>query len=215
MREVYFKMKKVDIYEELKNRIVKNEYKPGDVLNEIEISKEFGISRTPVRNAFQKLEMDRLINIVPRYGVQVSFVDFTNIKSLFELTTILDPLATKNAIKSITTKQLKRLKEITKELEELSSDDNYQKAINLDEEFHDIIISACGNIWLADTLSSLHLHTERLWHYCREYFNDMTIFTRTFNKIIEAIELQDEEMAEHYSKEHINDFVSKIKEALF
>lgn len=208
-------MKKVDIYEELKNRIVKNEYKPGDVLNEIEISKEFGISRTPVRNAFQKLEMDRLINIVPRYGVQVSFVDFTNIKSLFELTTILDPLATKNAIKSITTKQLKRLKEITKELEELSSDDNYQKAINLDEEFHDIIISACGNIWLADTLSSLHLHTERLWHYCREYFNDMTIFTRTFNKIIEAIELQDEEMAEHYSKEHINDFVSKIKEALF
>ncbi|MBC2575381.1 GntR family transcriptional regulator [Peptostreptococcus canis] len=208
-------MKKVDIYEELKNRIVKNEYKPGDVLNEIEISKEFGISRTPVRNAFQKLEIDRLINIVPRYGVQVSFVDFTNMKSLFELTTILDPIATKNAIKSITTEQLKRLKEITRELEELSSEDNYQKAINLDEEFHDIIISACGNIWLADTLSSLHLHTERLWHYCKEYFNDMTIFTRTFNKIIEAIELQDEEMAEQYSKEHINDFVSKIKEALF
>ena len=51
-------MKKIDIYEELKKRIVRNEYKPGDVLNEIEISKEFNISRTPVRSAFQRLEMN-------------------------------------------------------------------------------------------------------------------------------------------------------------
>lgn len=208
-------MKKVDIYEELKSRIVKNEYKPGHVLNEIEISKEFNISRTPVRNAFQRLELDMLLNIVPRYGVQVAFIDFTTMKSLFELTTVLDPLATRNAVNNITKEQLARLKEITESLDALSSNDDYQKAIDYDEEFHSIILDACSNPWLESTLRSLHLHTERLWHYCKEYFTDMTIFTRTFKLIIEAIENKDEDKAEEYSREHINDFVSRVKEALF
>lgn len=208
-------MKKIDIYEELKSRIVKNEYKPGHVLNEIEIAKEFDISRTPVRNAFQRLELDMLLNIVPRYGVQVAFIDFTNMKSLFELTTVLDPIATRSAVNYITKEQLKRLKEITDELDRLSSNDDYQKAIDYDEEFHSIILEACNNPWLASTLKSLHLHTERLWHYCKEYFTDMTIFTRTFKLIIQAIEEKDEDKAEEYSREHINDFVSRVKEALF
>ena len=68
---------------------------------------------------------------------------------------------------------------------------------------------------MTSTLKSLHLHTERLWHYCNEYFTDTTIFTRTFEKIVEAIEGKDEEKAEEYSKEHIDDFVSRVKEALF
>ncbi len=208
-------MKKVDIYEELKKRIVRNEYKPGDVLNEIEISKEFNISRTPVRSAFQRLEMDKLLNIVPRYGVQVSFIDFTNMKSLFELTSMLDPMATRLAVKNITPAQIKRLKDVTAELEKFCAADDYQKAIDLDEEFHSIIMLACGNTWLTSTLKSLHLHTERLWHYCNEYFTDMSIFTKRFNGIIDAIENGDEAAAEDCSREHINDFVSKVKEALF
>ena len=208
-------MKKIDIYEELKKRIVRNEYKPGDVLNEIEISKEFNISRTPVRSAFQRLEMDKLLNIVPRYGVQVSFIDFTNMKALFELTSVLDPMATRLAVKNITPKNLERLKEVTDELETFCAADNYQKAIDLDEEFHSIIMDACGSSWLTATLQSLHLHTERLWHYCNEYFTDMSIFTKRFNGIITAIENQDESAAEQSSLQHINDFVSKVKEALF
>ena len=208
-------MKKVDIYQELKKRIVRNEYKPGEVLNEIEISKEFGISRTPVRNAFQRLETDKLLNIVPRYGVLVSFIDFTNMKALFELTSILDPMATRLSIKNITPIQLERLKEITRELENMPEGFGYQKAIDLDEEFHSIIMEACGNIWLTQTLKSLHLHTERLWHYCNEYFNDLSLFTLRFSGIIKAIEEGDENLAEECSREHINDFVSKVKEALF
>lgn len=208
-------MKKIDIYEELKKRIVRNEYKPGEVLNEIEISKEFGISRTPVRAAFQRLETDKLLNIVPRYGVLVSFIDFTNMKSLFELTSVLDPMSTRMAIKNITPSQLERLKAITLELENMPDNASYQRAIDLDEEFHSIIMDACGNIWLTQTLKSLHLHTERLWHYCHEYFTDLSLFTLRFSGIIKAIEDDDEDLAEECSREHINDFVSKVKEALF
>ncbi|WAW15323.1 GntR family transcriptional regulator [Peptostreptococcus equinus] len=208
-------MKKVDIYEELKNRIVKNEYAPGQVLNEIEISKEFNISRTPVRNAFQRLEMDMLLTIVPRYGVQVSFIDFTNMKSLFELTRVLDPMATREAVHKISKVKLDELRDITEKLSNIKEDDDYQTAIDLDEAFHSIIMDSCGNPWLRSTLKDLHIHTERLWHYCNEYFNDVTIFSKRFKKIIEAIEIGDENMAEENARLHIDDYVSKVKEALF
>ena len=84
----------------------------------------------------------------------------------------------------------------------------------LDEEFHKIVTKSCANPWLIDILSDLHCQTERLWHYCDIYFSDMEIFTRTFKKIVEAFENKDEEMAEKYAKEHIEDFVEKIKSAL-
>ena len=205
---------KDDIFEILKKRIVTLEYKPGKILNEIELSEEFSVSRTPIRQVFQHLEGIKLVSIVPRYGVQVSELNFLNIRSLFEVTKVLDPLATKLAVNKLTNEDLKRLQEIVKTLETYDTTRDYQEAILLDEEFHKIVTKSCNNPWLIDILTDLHCQTERLWHYCDVYFTDMEIFTRTFKKIVEAFERKDEEMAENYAREHIEDFVEKIKSAL-
>lgn len=202
------------IFEILKKRIVTLEYKPGKILNEIELSEEFSISRTPIRQVFQHLESIKLVSIVPRYGVQVAALNFLNIRSLFEVTKVLDPLATKLAVNKLTDENLKRLQEIVKTLETYDTTRNYQEAILLDEEFHKIVTKSCNNPWLIDILTDLHCQTERLWHYCDIYFTDMDIFTRTFKKIVESFEKKDEQMAEKYAKEHIEDFVEKIKSAL-
>ncbi|MGX7109557.1 GntR family transcriptional regulator [Facklamia miroungae] len=207
--------KNLSIYNQLKRRIIEFEYKPGKILNEVDLAEEFGVSRSPIRSALQELERDALINIVPRFGAQVAPIDFRNIKGLFDVTKQLDPYATRQAVKRITPSQLAELKQIIKNLESFSTTASYQEAINEDERFHQIIFQACDNRWLKETLAHLHLHTERLWHYCNDYFDDMTIFTRTFRKIVQAIEDQDEDAAEHYAYEHIEDFLSRIKEALF
>ncbi|MGF3067330.1 GntR family transcriptional regulator [Facklamia sp. P12945] len=207
--------KNLSIYNQLKRRIIEFEYKPGKILNEVDLAEEFGVSRSPIRSALQELERDDLINIVPRFGAQVAPIDFRNIKGLFDVTKQLDPYATRQAVKRITPSQLAELKQIIKNLESYSTTASYQEAINEDERFHQIIFQACDNRWLKETLAHLHLHTERLWHYCNDYFDDMTIFTRTFRKIVQAIEDQDEEAAEQYAYEHIEDFLSRIKESLF
>ena len=93
---------KEDIFNVLKDRIVTLQYEPGKILNEIELSEEFGVSRTPIRTVFQQLESIKLVDIVPRYGVQVATLNFLNIKSLFEVTKVLDPLATKLAVSKLT-----------------------------------------------------------------------------------------------------------------
>lgn len=205
---------KDEIFEKLKNRIVTLEYKPGKILNEIELAEEFNVSRTPIRQVFQQLETIKLVHIVPRYGVQVAPLNFLNIKALFEVTKILDPFATKLAVKKLSSDNLKRLQEIVSTLETYDTTKNYQEAILLDEEFHHIVTRSCNNPWLIEILTNLHYQTERLWHYCDVYFSDMEIFTRTFKKIVEAFVIKDEEMAEQYAREHIEDFVEKIKAAL-
>lgn len=198
---------KEDIFNVLKDRIVTLQYEPGKILNEIELSEEFGVSRTPIRTVFQQLESIKLVDIVPRYGVQVATLNFLNIKSLFEVTKVLDPLATKLAVSKLTDEDIKQLKEIVSTLETYDTTKNYQEAILLDEKFHKIVTKSCANPWLIDILTDLHCQTERLWHYCDIYFSDMEIFTRTFKN-------KDEEMAEKYAREHIEDFVEKIKSAL-
>ena len=205
---------KNQIFETLKERIITLKYEPGKILNEIELSEEFSVSRTPIRHVFQQLETIKLVDIVPRYGVQVAPLDFLTIKSLFEVTKVLDPLATKLAVSRLTGSDLKRLKEIVSTLETYDTTKDYQEAILLDEEFHKIVTKSCANPWLIEILTNLHCQTERLWHYCDIYFSDMDIFTRTFKKIVEAFEKKDENMAERYAKEHIEDFVEKIKSTL-
>lgn len=206
---------KSKIYNELRRRIIEFTYQPGSILNEVELAEEFGVSRSPIRTALQELERDDLLQIVPRYGAQVAPIDFRNLKGLFEVTKQLDPYATRLAVRRITPEQLAKMKEIIKHLEGFSTTDNYQDAITEDERFHEIIFEACDNKWLTDMVKHLHLHTERLWHYCNDYFDDMSIFTRTFKLIVQAMEAGDEDAAELYAREHIDDFLGRIREALF
>lgn len=199
------------IYQILKDRIIKLEYDPGLVLNEVEVADEFNISRTPIRKVFNQLQNDKLLNIVPRFGAQVAPIDFKSMKSIFEITRELDAFAVRLAVERISEESIKELEVIIARLESYDISEDYQSAINDDERFHDIMFSSCGNPWLEEILTSLHYHTERLWHYCEPYFDDMGLFIHTLGKVLEAIKEKDVEKAEKYAIEHIDSFVLKIK----
>lgn len=202
------------IYEILRRRIIILEYEPGKILNEMDLAEEFDISRTPIRKVFQLLENDKLLNIVPRFGAQVIPIDFKEMTYVFEVTKKLDPFATKLAVERIEDENIKELNDIIERLKSYDIDKDYQNAINDDERFHQIILNSCGNPWLQDILTSLHYQTERLWHYCEQYFDDMNLFIDTLEKVLEAILEKDIEKAEKYARLHIDEFVLKIKEEL-
>lgn len=205
------KMQTEEIYEIIKDRIIHLDYQPGEILNEVDLAEEFSISRTPIRRVFQMLSSDKLLNIIPRFGAQVAPMDFRMMKSVFEVTRELDPFATRLAVERITPEKLQRLEEIVERLEKYNIETQYQEAITDDEEFHEIIFSSCENPWLEDILKNLHYHTERLWHYCERYFDDINLFSDTLGKVLQAIKDKDVEKAEKYTREHIDEFISKIK----
>lgn len=203
-----------NIYETLKNRIVNLEYEPGVVLNEVELATEFKISRTPIRKNFQFLHSDKLLNIIPRVGAQVVAIDMKQMKSVFEITRELDPFAVRLAIERISENQLDELEEIMNRLNTYDIEVDYQRAITDDEKFHKIIYSSCNNPWLEDILTTLHYHTERLWHYSEKHFDNMDLFTDTLGEVLDAIKNKDVERAEKYARDHIDAFVEKIKSVL-
>ncbi|SCG82056.1 putative HTH-type transcriptional regulator ydfH [Proteiniborus sp. DW1] len=209
--------KKIDsdeIYKLLKRRIIELEYRPGEVLNEVDVADEFEISRTPIRKVFQQLSDDKLLNIIPRFGAQVTPIDFRYMKSVFEVTREIDPFATRLAVERISNENLKRLEAIVDRLNQYDIESDYQKAIDDDEEFHRIISESCGNPCLSEILERLHIHTERLWHYSEQFFNSMDLFTNTLSKVVKAIKEKDTANAEKYAREHIDEFVEKIKQEL-
>ncbi len=199
------------IYEILKDRIIHLDYEPGEVLNEIDLAEEFEISRTPIRRVFQMLMGDKLLNIIPRFGAQVAPMDFRKMKSVFEVTRELDPFATRLAVERISEDKIKELEEIVERLKNYDITTDYQQAIDDDELFHEIIYSSCENPWLEEILTRLHYQTERLWHYAENYFNEVELFTDSLGKILEAIKTGNVDDAEKYTREHIDDFVMKIK----
>lgn len=203
-----------EIYEELKKRIIRLEYEPGEVLNEIDIADEFNVSRTPIRKIFQLLMQDKLLNIIPRVGAQVSSIDFMEMKSVFEITRKLDPFAASLTVERIDEESIKELAEIVDRLKNYDINVHYQEAINDDERFHEIIFESCGNTWLKEILKSLHYHTERLWHYCEKYFDKIDLFSETLGNVLDAIKENDKEKAEKHTKEHVDAFVDKIKKEL-
>ncbi|MCF6465728.1 GntR family transcriptional regulator [Clostridium sp. Cult2] len=208
------KIKTEEIYDILKRRIIKLDYEPGEVLNEVDVADEFNISRTPIRKIFHQLSTDKLLNIIPRFGAQVAPIDFMYMKSVFEVTRILDPFAAKLAVDRITDEQVKELESIIDRFKTYDIDVDYQKAIIDDQKFHDIIFLSSGNPCLQEILLGLHSHTERLWHYSKRYFDTMDLFTDSLSKVLKAIKEKDRDRAEKYAREHIDDFVDKIKQEL-
>ncbi len=203
-----------DIYEILKRRVVTLEYVPGLVLNEEDVANEFNISRTPVRKIMQQLHSDKLLHIIPRYGAQVTPIDFKYMKSVFEVTRQMDPFAVRLAIDRINSKQIEELEQIVDRLNSYDIEKDYQKAINDDENFHSIVLASSGNACLKEILKGLHLHTERLWHYSENYIDQMDIFTTTLGKVLDSIKAKNTDKAEIYAREHIDAFVEKIRKEM-
>ncbi len=208
------KIQAEEIYEVLKDRIIHLDYEPGQVLNEIDLADEFGISRTPIRRVFQMLMGDKLINIIPRFGAQVAPMDFRKMKSVFEVTRELDSFATRLAVERISEEKITELEEILERLNNYDISTDYQQAIDDDERFHEIIYSSCDNPWLEEILTRLHYQTERLWHYTENYFDEVELFTDTLGKILKAIKSGNVEDADKYTREHIDQFVMKIKKEM-
>ncbi|MEL7566998.1 MAG: GntR family transcriptional regulator [Dehalobacterium sp.] len=203
-----------DVYEILKKRIITLEYSPGQVLNEADIANEFDLSRTPVRKIFEQLKNRKLLNIIPRYGAQVSPIDFRYMKSVFEVVRELEGYAIRLAVDRISEENLLDLEGIIERIKNYNIETEYKTIITEDEKFHEIVFQCCENPCLVEILFDLHMHTERLWFYSQRDLTSISLFYETLYDIVEALKARDVVRAEAAAKKHIDDFVSLIKREL-
>jgi DNA-binding GntR family transcriptional regulator len=143
------------IYRDIRRSIVMGHRKPGERLDLDVLSKAYGTSITPIRDALQMLGHDGLVTIKPRSGYYVTHVTLKQLRDLLELREILEVAAVERATLRITDEQLAQLEHVhagyTGE-----DDESYDRYTDENRRFHYLIAEASGNHELAETLGHLH-----------------------------------------------------------
>jgi DNA-binding GntR family transcriptional regulator len=143
------------IYRDIRRSIVMGHRKPGERLDLDVLSKAYGTSITPIRDALQMLGHEGLVTIKPRSGYYVTHVTLKQLRDLLELREILEVAAVERATLRITDEQLAQLEHVhagyTGE-----DDESYDRYTDENRRFHYLIAEASGNHELAETLGHLH-----------------------------------------------------------
>jgi len=143
-------------YQNIKFHIIIGTLKPGTRLLEEELSKAMNISRAPIREAFNRLEKEGFVTIVPRKGAAVAKITAQAIEDIFEIRESLESLAVKKSIGKISIEKLEKVVESFKNfINKPSNAENCIQYLTLDKKFHDLLSQNCGNKKLIELLANL------------------------------------------------------------
>ena len=211
------KSKKMIVYENLKRRIITNVLKPGDPLNEVILSKELKISKTPVREALQQLEKKGLVENIPGKGAFVSRFTFQDIRELFEIREILEC----EVIKRVASKSDLNPEEAQAIRDKfVASDVNGRRTgksyFNAGDQIHSFIFAAWGNRKLIREYQGLQEQIVRITLY---FFNQnrRERAAQSFKEhleIIDAMIARDPLRAEKAIRTHLQNSLEYLKSVI-
>lgn len=156
------------IYEKIKERILHGNIEPGERLRQNQVAQALRASRTPVRDAFRRLEQDGLVERIPQGGVRVTPLDMETIKEVFGIRKVLEGYAVELACERITSVEISSLHALLAQARELlsakkiSPEKKISQLFQLNSEFHDIIYHASQNSYLMSMIDGLRNIVSRL-----------------------------------------------------
>jgi DNA-binding GntR family transcriptional regulator len=155
-------------YELLVHKITRLEVAPGAVLVEKVLMKEFGIGRTPIREAMQRLAIERLVDHSPNRGMFVSEITASGVQQIYEFRAVLDGYAAQLAASRATPAEIRELALLHKKLLRATDDDDIDEYVALDRHFYRVLSDAAHNTLVADSIPRIfNLHL-RLWFFISE-----------------------------------------------
>ena len=200
-----------EVFNTLRERILKGALKPGERLMEIHLADQLGVSRTPIREAIRMLELEGLVKMVPRKGAQVAKISREDLQDVLEVRKALDTLAVKLACERITEDEITKLKMAEEEFERVLKVGDTTQIAEADVAFHDVIQVASKNKRLKSMISNL---AERIYRYRFEYIKQQSDGGKTLvmehREIIRCIEEKEVDEAIKAIELHIDNQESSI-----
>ena len=191
------------VCETLREAIRSGVLKPGERLMEIQLADELGVSRTPVREAMRKLELEGYVIMLPRRGTYVANISIRDINEVFEIRTTLDALASGLAAERITEEELEQLERLLVSIGENIETRNMKKVVEDDMEFHDILYKASRNQRLVGIISNLREQMTRFRSMSMSYPGRLKKTLEEHSRLVEAIAQRDVELAQKLAVEHM------------
>ncbi|MGI6092006.1 MAG: GntR family transcriptional regulator [Negativicutes bacterium] len=191
------------VCEALREAIISGVLKPGERLMEIQLAEELGVSRTPVREAIRKLELEGFVIMIPRRGTYVADLSIKDINEVFEVRTSLEVLAAGLATERITDDELEKMERLLVHIGEYIEKGDMDKIVEADSQFHDILYQATRNDRLVQIISNLREQLTRFRSISMAYPGRLKNTLEEHSRLVEALAARDQQLAERLATEHM------------
>ena len=191
------------VFNTLRQEILTGRLKPGERLMEIHLANNLGVSRTPIREAIRKLELEGLVIMIPRRGAEVAQITLKSLKDVMEVRCALDVLAIELACERMDAETLANLLAACENFSTAVQTKDTRKMAEADVAFHDIIVHSTGNTRLIQLVNNL---SEQMYRYRFEYLKDITsheMLEKEHEEMYQSILKKDKVSAAEVVRKHI------------
>lgn len=192
------------VFNTLRKAILTGQLKPGERLMEVHLANSLGVSRTPIREAIRKLELEGLVIMIPRRGAEVARITEKSLKDVLEVRRALDVLSVELACDRITEEDIERLLNACQDFEQAARGKDASVIAKADVDLHDIIVEATGNQRLQQLVNNL---SEQMYRYRFVYIKEESqhdTLVVEHREIYESIARRDKERAMAAARIHID-----------
>lgn len=202
------------VFNTLRKAILRGELKPGERLMEIQLANKLGVSRTPIREAIRKLELEGLVLMIPRKGAEVAQITEKNMQDVLEVRKALEELSVQLACERITPEQVEEMKMAAEDFRKVLKSGDVTKIAEADVKFHDIIFAATNNQRLITLLNNLR---EQMYRFRVEYLKQKECYPQLLeehDKLIALISGGNVEEACELMGRHIDNQASTVSDVI-
>jgi DNA-binding GntR family transcriptional regulator len=208
----------INVYNEIKRRIITLELKPGEIINEKRLMSELKVGRTPVREALLILKNESLIVSNPNRSAYVKELTLKDVKDLSESLIGIERLVTVLAAQRISLEMLQEVRKVAGEVETAVAEKNHWEIESRNRKLHQLIAKACENRYLFSIHENLRNEISRLSYlaFSKDMENSLSLdahlskIVEHHREIIRCLETKDSERAGDLSVEHLKLFQNRI-----
>jgi DNA-binding GntR family transcriptional regulator len=193
-------------YEQIKQRIITCQLRPGDAINETQLTQLLGLGRTPVHQALHRLEMEGMVTILPRKGVMVTAISLNDVLDMIDVRICNEQLCVKLALERAQESDFSAMRTIIDRTPALLKQRDVTGLMEVDLQFHLAISAAARNRVLAELLRNLHEKQARFWFLTMSEIHHSERIYEEHLQILAAMESRDSEVAVRAIHHHIDDF---------
>src|SRR5437762_285433 len=194
-----------EVDERIRQRIFNRELKPGERIDEQALARDFGISRTPLREALKVLHNEGLVKLVPRRGCFVAKLTEKDVDEIYAMIGLLEAASAARAAEVATAADIARLRRVTQRMAQMAAEGNYKRYFDANLAAHETVLELAGNLWQKNVIQYLRSMC-RLYPYVSvgKIPGRLEESLQEHEELLAAIEAHDSARAEAVMRRHIS-----------
>lgn len=191
------------VFDVLMNAIMSGQLSPGERLLEVQLAEEMGVSRTPVREAIRRLELEGFVVMLPRKGAYVAGVSIEDVENVYEIRTALETLAVRLAAQRMVDDDYRQLDALVERMQATWQEGDVDNWVKLDASFHELLYRFSRNDRLAQLMANV---MEQISRYRILSLANVEVRHNSLDEhqeVISALRLRDSEQAAAAAARHI------------